>query len=122
MSMTYSFYPTFEIEFGTNDAAVYIENIIYKHDPYTNKVIGYYDFTNNLIAKQEYLEEQILDERTRELAYEGQRFYDLMRVAKRRNDPSFLADKVAAKFSGSQAEQIRELLKNEENWYVPLPE
>jgi hypothetical protein len=45
-----------------------------------------------------------------------------MRVAKRRNDPSFLADKVAAKFSGSQAEQIRELLKNEENWYVPLPE
>lgn len=110
------------VGFGTNDDAVYIENIIYKHDPYTNEVIGYHDFTNNLIAKQEYLEEQILDERARELAYEGHRFYDLMRVAKRRNDPSFLADKVAAKFSGSTADQIRELLMNEENWYVPLPE
>ena len=73
-------------------------------------------------AKQEYLEERILDERARELAYEGQRFYDLIRVAKRRNDPSFLADKVAAKFSGAKALQIREHLMNEENWYLPLPE
>lgn len=110
------------VGFGSNDDAVFIENFIYKHDPYTNEVIGFYDYTNNLLAKQEYLEEQILDERARELAYEGHRFYDLMRIAKRRNDPSFLADMVAAKFSGTKAEQIREHLMNEENWYVPLPE
>ncbi len=108
--------------FGSGDDAVYIENIIYQHDPYTNEVIGFYDFTNNLPAKQRYLEEQILDERARELAFEGHRFYDLMRVAKRREDPSFLADKVAAKFSGAKADQIRDHLMNEENWYVPLPE
>ena len=110
------------VGFGSGDDAVYIENIIYTHDPYTNEVNGFFDFTNNLSAKQEYLEEQILDERARELAYEGQRFYDLIRVAKRRNDPSFLADKVAAKFSGDKALQIREYLMNEQNWYLPLPE
>jgi len=110
------------VGFGSGDDAVYIENIIYTHDPYTNEVTGFYDFTNNLFAKQEYLEEQILDERARELAYEGFRFYDLMRVAKRRGNPSFLADKVAAKFSGADADQIRDHLMIEDNWYVPLPE
>ncbi len=40
------------------------------------------------------LETQLVDEGGLELAYEGQRWSDLLRVGIRRNDPSFIADKV----------------------------
>lgn len=102
---------------GTYDG-LQVGNINYIHNPYTNQVIGYTDLTGNLLAKQLYLEELIMDERGRELAFEGERFYDLIRVAKRRNDPSFLAKKVSAKFSGSQRQAIYNKLLNEKNWYI----
>ena len=96
------------------------KNFIYIHDPYTNEITGWHDYTNNLLAKQEYLEDQIIRERARELAFEGERFYDLMRIANRRDDPAYLADRVAAKFSGAKAEQIHQFLMNKENWYIPF--
>lgn len=69
----------------------------------------------SLILKQKYLEEMILDEPARELAFEGERFYDLIRIAKRRNDPSFLADRVSQKYSGAKREEIYQHLLNENN-------
>ena len=108
------------VGFGTGFEAISLTDPIYIHDPVTNQVSGYLDYTGNLNAKQIYLEDQVMEERIREMAFEGERFYDLMRVARRRGDPSYLADKVAAKFESPLKEQIREHLMNEENWYLKI--
>ncbi|HET6558910.1 MAG TPA: RagB/SusD family nutrient uptake outer membrane protein [Prolixibacteraceae bacterium] len=99
---------------------IVVGNISYIQDPFTNEVKGYTDMTDNLLAKQLYLEEKILDDRARELAFEGERFYDLIRVAKRRNDPSFLAKKVSDKYPSSMRQTIYNKLLNEKNWYINI--
>ena len=100
-------------------------------DPYTNEITGYREFAAEsggdseleLYLKQYYYEGVILDERGKELAFEGERFYDIMRFAKRHNDPSFLANTIAdakGKYSAEEREEVREKLMNESNWYIPF--
>jgi starch-binding outer membrane protein, SusD/RagB family len=67
-----------------------------------------------------YIEDLIVQERAMELAFEGKRWTDLMRVARRRG-ASYLADKVASKYSDpNMANSVREKLMNETNWYLPF--
>jgi len=103
---------------GSGSAAIAIRNINYLHDPFTNEITGYTDLTGDFSGKQEHLEDEIMNERARELAFEGERFYDLMRVSKRRNDPSYLAQRVASKFPANRRDQIYNYLLDENNWYI----
>jgi len=66
----------------------------------------------------------ILNEAALELAFEGNRWEDLVRFSLRSNDPTILANAVANKFvtageSGAAATVGQKLL-NPENWYLPL--
>ena len=66
------------------------------------------------------VEDLIINEMALEGAFEGYRFYDLMRVALRRSDPAYLADPVCHR-NGQPDETMRAMLMDTKNWYLPLP-
>lgn len=69
------------------------------------------------------IENSIINEDGLELAYEGYQWPDLLRIALRRNDPSFLANKVYNKLKSEgvpEAEAVRARLMNKDNWYLPV--
>ena len=65
------------------------------------------------------VEQMIIDEYGLEFTFEGKRFYDLMRIALRRNDPAYLADAVA-KRNGKIDDALHEKLMDKRNWFLPL--
>jgi starch-binding outer membrane protein, SusD/RagB family len=70
-----------------------------------------------------YTEDKILDEAALELAFEGNRWGDLVRIAIRRNDPSILADRIYNKLHTAgypEAEAVRTKLMDRQNWFIPL--
>ena len=68
----------------------------------------------------EYVEDCIVEEQALESAFEGHRFYDLMRVSLRRGDPTYLADKVAHRNGTLQPADaaLYDHLSNPANWYI----
>jgi starch-binding outer membrane protein, SusD/RagB family len=70
------------------------------------------------------VENMIITEDALELAYEGERWSDLLRVAIRRNDPSFIADKVYDKLrksglsAGAATAARNKLLAGD--WFLPF--
>ena len=66
-----------------------------------------------------YVEDKIITEMALETAFEGKRFFDLMRVALRRNDPAYLADPVSRR-NGEKDEATYNFLMNTDNWYLPI--
>lgn len=66
------------------------------------------------------VEDLIIQEMALEGAFEGNRFFDLMRVALRRGDPAYLADPISRR-DGEVDEALRAKLMDSSNWYLPLP-
>lgn len=96
----------------------------YIFDPDNNEIIGSEDISSTL-AKQLYMEDIIMDERARELAYEGERFYDFVRIAKRRekagyNGIEWLADNISETRPANERAAIKAILMDENNWYLPF--
>ncbi len=68
------------------------------------------------------VEDMIVDEEALEFAFEGYRFYDLMRVALRRNNPSYLADRIYKRRGAAQETVMKGLIRHDLNdtrsWYL----
>ena len=67
------------------------------------------DSLARIAYQQKEVERMIIDEGALEFAFEGQRYYDLLRFAVRNNDPSIVADRVYAR----RGEANRDAMKGE---------
>ncbi len=65
------------------------------------------------------VEDLIANEIALETAFEGQRYYTLMRIAMRRNDNSYLAEPVSKRY-GLKNDELYNKLMNRENWFLPI--
>ena len=65
------------------------------------------------------VEDLIVNEMALEHAFEGLRYYTLMRIAMRRNDNSFLAEPISRREGEKNMERYEKLM-NRDNWYLPI--
>jgi len=67
------------------------------------------------------VEDMIMKERNMEMAFENQVWYDLLRVAKRRNDPGYLIDKVVSNTNPDRRDFVRANLEKGASTWWQLP-
>jgi hypothetical protein len=75
----------------------------------------------DLPAKQDsilWVEDRLLEEMAAETPFEGNRFFDLLRVSRRRaHHPEYMAEKVSAKYPDQEAMKAK--LMNFDTWFLP---
>ena len=64
------------------------------------------------------LDSLIAEETALELAYEGKRWFTLMRIARNTENPAFLAQQAAKKFDTGEGQLYEKWLMNPENWFI----
>lgn len=67
----------------------------------------------------EMVEDLIVNEMALETAFEGLRYYTLMRIAMRRNNNSYLAEPISRREGEKNMERFEKLM-NRDNWYLPI--
>ena len=73
---------------------------------------------------QNYVNELILNEGALEFAFEGVRYYDLLRFALRSPDPNFLSSRIAMRHGVENAAEMSAIsskLADRANWYMKMP-
>lgn len=68
------------------------------------------------------IEDMIVDEGALEFAFEGTRYYDLLRVALRRDDSNYLADRIYARRGADKTDEVKSEIKadltDRTNWFM----
>lgn len=63
-----------------------------------------------------WVEDAIVDEMAAETQFEGNRFFDLLRIARHRGSDAYLAEKVSRRFSSP--ESVRSRLSSQDTWWI----
>lgn len=72
-----------------------------------------------LNARKIYVLDSLIAEETGlEMAFEGKRWYTLLRMARNLNKPEFLAEPVSGKFSSSEGNMYKMWLLEPKNWFI----
>ncbi|WP_299669144.1 RagB/SusD family nutrient uptake outer membrane protein [uncultured Polaribacter sp.] len=77
-----------------------------------------------VVINETSLQEALLLERQKEFAYEGKRWYDLLRFARRNNfeRQELILDLVDVKASADNYEQLLSYYSDSESYYLPIPQ
>jgi hypothetical protein len=74
--------------------------------------------TGTIEEQIEAVEDLIMTEEALEFAFEGYRFYDIMRVSLRRNDPSYLSNVIQARKGKDNSPCLSVDLTDKRRWFL----